>query len=162
MDFLTLPETWIGLSLIIVLGLGLWKGLGPMVAALDKRAERIRRSLVEAEALAGEAERTLSDYKKKQREALAEAERILEHARGEARRIAEQAAIDLEASLKRREQLALDKIAQAEAAALTAVRNQAVDLAIAATADLIRRNLSEAQAGALVDQGLADVARKLN
>lgn len=162
MDFLMLPETWIGLSLAIVLGLGLWKGLGPMVVALDKRAERIRRSLVEAEALAGEAERTLSDYKKKQREALAEAERILEHAKSEAKRIAEQAALDLEESLKRREQLAFDKIAQAEAAALTAVRNQAVDLAIAATADIIRRNLSDAQAGALIDQGLADVARKLN
>ena len=139
-----------------------WKGLKPMLAGLDKRAARIRAALEEAEALRDAAEKTLADYKKKQREALGEAEHILEHARSEARRIAEQAAKDLEVALKRREQLAMDKIAQAEAAALAAVRNQAVDVAVAATASLLRQNLDAGRANALVDQGLAEVARKLN
>ncbi len=162
MGILAAPETWIALSVLIILGLGLWKGLKPMVAGLDKRTERIRAALAEAEALASEAERTLADYKKKQREALSEAEHILEHARNEAKRIADQAALDLEAALKRREQLAFDKIAQAEAAALTAVRNQAVDVAIAATRDLLRGKLDDTRAAALVDQSLSDVASRLN
>jgi len=154
--------TWTGLSLAIVLFFFFWKGLKPMLAGLDKRAARIRAAIDEAEALRDAAEKTLADYKKKQREALGEAEHILEHARAEARRIAEQAGKDLEAALKRREQLAMDKIAQAEAAALAAVRNQAVDVAIAATASLLRQNLDAERGNALVDQGLAEVAKKLN
>lgn len=154
--------TWTGLSLLVVLGLFFWKGLKPMLANLDKRAARIRAALDEAETLRVEAEKTLNDYKKKQREALGDAEHILEHARSEARRIAEQAGRDLEVALKRREQLALDKIAQAEAAALSAVRGQAVDVAIAATARLLRENLDGERADALVEQSLSEVAQRLN
>lgn len=162
MELLKDSYTWTGLALLIVLAAFFWKGLKPMLAALDKRGARIRAAIDEAEALRDQAEKMLADYKKKQREALGEAEHILEHAHAEAKRIAEQAAKDLEVALKRREQLAMDKIAQAEAAALAAVRNQAVDVAIAATAKLLAENLDAERANALVDQGLAEVARKLN
>ncbi len=162
MELLKDTYTWTALALLIVIGFFFWKGLKPLVAGLDKRANRIRSAIEEAEALRDSAEKTLADYRKKQREALGEAEHILDHARAEARRIAEQATKDLEVTLKRREQLAMDKIAQAEAAALAAVRNQAVDVAIAATAQLLRQNLDGERANALVDQGLAEVAQKLN
>jgi len=162
MAFLSDTYTWTAVSLLAVLGFFFWKGLKPMLAGLDKRAERIRRAIEEAEQLREAAEKTLADYKKKQREALSEAQHILEHAEGEARRIAEQAAAELEVALARREQQALDKIAQAEQAALNAVRSQAVDVAIAATAELLRQNLDEQRSSALVDRGLAEVAAKLN
>lgn len=162
MDIFATSEFWLAVALAIFLGLILWKGLRPMLAGLDKRAERIRSAIQEAEQLRDEAEKTLADYKKRQREALSEAEHILQHAQAEAKRIAEQAAKDLEAALARREQLAMEKIAQAEQAALNSVRSQAVDVAIAATADLLRQKLDAERSAQLIDQGLSEVAAKLN
>lgn len=155
-------EFWLAVALVIFLALVLWKGLRPMLAGLDKRGERIRSAIEEAEQLRDEAEKTLADYKKRQREALSEAEHIMDHARAEAKRIADQAAKDLEAALARREQLAMEKIAQAEQSALMSVRGQAVDVAIAATAELLRKNLDEERSARLIDQGLSEVAAKLN
>lgn len=162
MNIFATSEFWLAVALVIFLGLILWKGLRPMLAGLDKRAERIRSAIQEAEQLRDEAEKTLADYKKRQREALSEAEHIIQHAQAEAQRIAEQAARDLEAGLARREQLAMEKIAQAEQAALNSVRSQAVDVAIAATAELLRKNLDAERSAQLIDQGLSEVAAKLN
>ncbi|NIQ95320.1 MAG: ATPase, partial [Desulfuromonadales bacterium] len=36
------PEFWIALSLVIFLGLVVWKGLGPMLKSLDDRAAKIK------------------------------------------------------------------------------------------------------------------------
>ncbi len=50
----------------------------------------------------------------------------------------------------------------AEAEALTAVRNQAVDLALAASRRLLRDNLDEARAARLVDEAIKDLPDKLH
>jgi len=78
------------------------------------RSSRIRNELDEAQALREEAQKTVAEFKRKQRDALKEAEQILDHAKIEAKRLAERAERDLEAALERREQAALDKIAQAD------------------------------------------------
>ena len=74
----------------------------------------------------------------------------------------EQAQADLEQALKRREQQALEKIAQAEAEALGEVRNQAVDLAVAASARLLAENLDEEKSARLVDEAIKDLSDKLH
>ena len=62
-------------------------------------------------------------------------------ARGVNRDDVRKGAEELEASLGRREKMAMDRIAQAEAEALAQVRNAAVDVAAAATRQLIAQNL---------------------
>lgn len=161
-EILSSPETWLALALLTVVGVLLWKGLAPIFASLDRRAERIGGAIAEAEMLREEAEKTLADYKRRQREALGEAEHILEHARAEAERIAEQAGRDLEAQVKRHEQLALARIAQAEQAAVAAVRHQAVDLAIAASALVLGQALDEKRSAELVDRSMEEIAGHLN
>jgi F-type H+-transporting ATPase subunit b len=161
-EILSSPETWLALALLVVVGVLLWKGLAPIVASLDRRAERIGGAIAEAETLREEAEKMLADYKRRQREALGEAEHILAHARAETERIAVQAGRNLEAQIERHEQLALARIAQAEQAAVAAVRNQAVDLAIAASAVVLRQELDEKRSAELIDRSLAEVASKLN
>ena len=64
--------------------------------------------------------------------------------------------------LKRRERMALDKIAQAEAQALADVRNEAVDLAVAAATQILTRHLSLDRAGALIDQSIGELEKKLH
>jgi F-type H+-transporting ATPase subunit b len=160
-EILSTPETWLALSLLILVGAIIWKGLKPALAGLDKRADRIAKAIAEAEMLREEAEKTLAEYKRRQREALGEAQHILDHARGEVDRIAQQAARDLETQIARREQLALAKIAQSEQAAVAAVRGKAVDLAIAASAEALRRQLDDKGSAALIERSLDDVAQKL-
>ena len=95
-------------------------------------------------------------------DALSEAEEILNHAKIEAKRLTTQTEQDLEAALKRREQSAMEKIAQAEAKALQEVRNQAVDVAVAATAKLLEANMDQGRGNALIEESIKSVSGKLN
>jgi F-type H+-transporting ATPase subunit b len=154
--------TWITLALLVVLGLIFWKGMAPITRSLDARAERIRKELDEAQTLREDAQKMLAEYKRKQRDAIKEAEEIVEHAKAEAERLRKTAEADLEASLKRREELAMAKIDQAEQNALSEVRNQAVDVAIAAAAKLIAEKMDEKTAEQLTGEAIKDVGRRLN
>jgi F-type H+-transporting ATPase subunit b len=156
------PEFWVAISFVIFAIFILWKGTKPMLAALDARAERIRADLDQAQRLREEAQHLLAEYQRKERDATKEAEAMLAHAREEAQRLREKAAEDLAASVKRREQQALDRIAQAEAQAEAQVRAQAVDLAIAATRQLLADKLDAKQAAKLVEDAIKDIPEKLH
>ncbi|MYH37892.1 MAG: F0F1 ATP synthase subunit B, partial [Rhodospirillaceae bacterium] len=108
------------------------------------------------------AQGLLADYQRKQRDALQEAEAMLRAAEEEAARLRARAEEDLAASLKRREQQALDRIAQAEAAAQAEVRNTAIDLAVSATRKLLEDRLDEKKAAGLVDRAIDELPGKLH
>lgn len=153
---------WITVSLVIFLAIAAKIGLAPTLAKLDARAERIRKELEEAQALREEAQKLVADHKRRQREALKDAEEIVEAAKAEAKSVRAAAERELEETIKRREQLALDKIAQARAAAEASLRRQAAELAVAAAGRLIADNLDQQRQAALTEQSIAEIGRKLN
>lgn len=156
------PEFWLAIAFATFIIL-LAKPLGGKIgAALDSRSKLIEREIEEAAKLRDEAQTLLANYQRKSRDALKEAEGIIASAEAEARRIREEAATELEASLKRREQLAMDKIAQAEARAVEDVRNAAVDVALAATRKLIEQNLDADKSKALVEDAIRDLPKRLH
>jgi F-type H+-transporting ATPase subunit b len=156
------PEFWVAVAFVIVV-VGGWIKLGPQIAkALDDRAARIKTELDEARSLRDEAEKTLAEYQRKQRDALKEAEAIVAHAKAEAERIGKQAALDLEAALERRTRQAEEKIAQEEAKALAEVRGAAVDIAIAAARRIIAEHLDTRAGGALIDQAISALPQQLH
>jgi len=161
-EFLEAPETWVGLAFLIFVAFMLWKALGPMLKSLDARAARIRAELDEAQRLRDEAQHLLAEYKRKQRDAVKEAEEQMRAAQEEAERQRQRAEADLAVSLKRREQQALDRIAQAETEALAEVRTLAVDLAVGATRKLLAETVDERKAAALVDDAIKDLPKKLH
>ncbi|HTY69132.1 MAG TPA: F0F1 ATP synthase subunit B [Alphaproteobacteria bacterium] len=162
MELLRDPEFWILVAFVVVIVL-LWKPAGRAVTkALDDRAEKIRLDLDRAAKLRTDAQNLLAEYQQKQHDALKDAEAILAQAKADAERLSAQAAADLEASLKRREQMALQRIAQAEQQALAEVRAAAVDIAIAATGKLLSEKLDAAQQDALVDGAIKELQGKLN
>lgn len=153
---------WTAVAFVIFIaavGRQVWRSV---TAGLDKRAEEIRRQLSEAEALRTEAQKMLADYKRKQRDAEKEAQEMLAHAKAESQRMRDKAQQDLAADLERREQVALDKIAQAEANALKDVNVEAIELAVAATARLLRENLDKKTADGLVKSAIQDLEGKLH
>lgn len=156
------PEFWLAIAFAVFIILVAKPLGGKIAAALDSRSKLIEREIEEAAKLRDEAQALLASYQRKSRDALKDAETILANAEAEARRIREDAAANLEASLKRREQLAMDKIAQAEARAVEDVRNAAVDVALAATRELIEKNLDADKSKALVEDAIKDLPKRLH
>jgi len=156
------PETWVAIAFVIfvlLFGSKLWEAL---VGMLDKRAEAVRAELAEAARLRSEAEAMLQDARARREQAVADAKRLLEGATAEAARIAEAAAAEARSSAQRRERMALDRIAAAEKAAVTAVRLAATEIATAAAERLIRSELDEKADAALVDRAIASLPQALS
>ncbi len=156
------PAFWVAVSFVILIA-----GVGRQVyravtGGLDKRADQIRQQLDEAEQLRAEAQKMLAEYKRKQRDAEKEAQEMLEHARLESQRLRENVEEDLAVALKRREHLAVEKIAQAEAAAIKEVRAQAIGLAMAATAKVLTDKLDKKTASELVQSTIDELGNKLH
>ena len=155
-------DFWIGVSLVIFLGLALWMGLSQILGALDQRAERIRTEIEEAEKLREDAQKTLAEYKRKQRDALTEAEEIVQNADASAKRMRERAEKEAEESIQRREQQAMEKIEQAEAQAVAEVRHRAVEVATAAAAELIAKSIDKDKADEMVRESIDRLSKQLN
>ena len=156
------PEFWILVAFVAVIIL-LWKPASRAITkALDDRALKIKSDLERAAKLRTDAQALLAEYQQKQKDALKEAESIMAQAKADAERMAVQAQADLEAALKRREQMALQRIAQAEQQALADVRAAAVDIAIAATGKLLAEKLDAAKQDALVEGAIKELQGKLN
>ncbi|MEO0036302.1 MAG: hypothetical protein RLZZ501_2325 [Pseudomonadota bacterium] len=160
--FYTEAHFWVNVAFLLVIGLA-WRPVARAIAAaLDARSAKIKARIDEALRLREEAQELLATYQRKQRDAMREAEEIIAHAKAEAERLSRQAAQDLEQQMKRREQMALDRIAQAEAQALREVQNAAVEVAIGAATRVIGETLTPAQRGKLVDDSIKVLPGKLN
>lgn len=135
---------------------------GKMMGQLDERAAKIKRDLEEAEKLHQEAQQLFAEYQRKQRNALKEAEEIVAAAEAEAKALVREAEADLKASLERRRKQAEDKIAQAEKQALQEVRATAVEVAVAAAAQVLGQSLQGAAAASQIDRAIGEVKAKLH
>ena len=92
----------------------------------------------------------------------AEAQSIITHAKEEAERIAAQSLRDLDETLRRRQVLAQERIAQEEAKALAEIRSIAVDVAISAARQVIAASLDERRGAAMIDDAIAALPRQLH
>jgi F-type H+-transporting ATPase subunit b len=161
MHFFHDPEFWVLVAAIIFVA-AVYKPVGrALTGGLDARAARIRAELDEARRLREEAERLVAEYRAKQQAAVADAEAIVAHAKAEAERVAAQSARDLELALERRQRMAEERIAQAEAKALDEVRAAAIDVAIAAARDVIAAEIDERRGSALIDQAIVTLPQRL-
>ena len=161
MHLLAEAEFWVLLA-VVVFAIAVWKpARRAVVSMLDQRAMRIQGELAEARKLRDEAEQLLAEYKRKETEATADAQAIIAHAQEEAERIAAHSARELELALQRRQRLAEERIAQAEAKAVDEIRAVAVDVAISAAREVIASEIDENRGGALIDNAIAALPQRL-
>ncbi|MBM3502867.1 MAG: F0F1 ATP synthase subunit B [Alphaproteobacteria bacterium] len=160
--FFASPETWVAAAFIIFVALVAKLAWGKIVAGLDQKSAVIKSEIDEARKLRDDAQALLATYQRKQREALQEAEGIIAQARDQAASMRAEAEKALSEALQRRSDLAVEKIARAEAQAVQEVRELAVDVAVAAAEKLISQGLDPARARGLVDQAIGDLGRKLH
>lgn len=156
------PAFWVAIALIVFI-IAVTKPISKLATkALDDRAAKISSELDEAERLRNEAQDLLAQYQRKQRDAAGEAEAIIQHAKEEAERMDREGRDRLKAALERREKLASDRIQMAEQSAIDRVRTHAVDVAIAATGQMLSESLSAAKADSLIDDTIKQLPERLH
>jgi len=155
------PKNWVVLAFIlffVLFGKTLWRALAGM---LDARAAAVKAELEEASRLRREAESMLRDAQKQRADALADAKALIEGARAEAARVAAAAAAEAEASARRREQMAIDRIAAAEKAAVDDVRLAAAEVATSAARQVLAEELTADADSKLIDQAISQLPAAL-
>ena len=156
------PAFWVAVAFVIffaLAGKALW---GRISAMLDKRASDISKALADAARLREEALKAKQEAERTLGQAQAEGADIIKQAREEAERMQARAAQSLETAVALREQQALDRIAQSEAAATKEVRDTAVDVALSATRALLRDQVGSGRSATLVDEAIAELPRRLH
>jgi F-type H+-transporting ATPase subunit b len=156
------PETWVAVAFVlfvVLLGKVLWSKI---TALLDKRSADIARALRDAETLRAEALKEKANAEKTLAQATAEAEGILKQARDEVAIMQARAAKGLENAMALREQQALDRIAQSEAAASKQVRDTAIDVALGATRALLREQVGSGTTQSHIEQAMAELPKRLH
>jgi|TARA_B100001094_G_scaffold311876_1_gene347954 F-type H+-transporting ATPase subunit b len=154
------PDISVAIAFVIFVVLVAWKGTKKLTAGLDQRADAIRKQLDETQNLREEAQAALASYQRQQRDALVEADEIVAQAKADAERMKVQAENVLTATIKRREEQAVERIAQAEATAIKDVRDQAIELAIGVATKIITEKMTKTVQNELVKDASEDLMKK--
>ncbi len=153
-SFFAEPRNWVVLAFVlffVLFGRKIW---GALAGILDARGVAVKAELEEASRLRREAESMLRDAEKQRADALTEAKALIQGAQQEAARLSAAASAEAEASAKRREQMAMDRIAAAEKAAVDDVRLAAADVATSAARQVIAQGLTVETDAVLIDQAI--------
>lgn len=154
---------WALVGLIIFLAVLVYLKVPAAIGrSLDARADRISKELEEARRLREEAQALLAEYHRKRKEAEEEASNIVAAATREAKAFVEEAKAKTEEYVARRNKLAEQKIASAEAEAINEVRSLAVDLAVTAASKIVSDKVDTQTDGALFKSSLDEVKARLN
>jgi F-type H+-transporting ATPase subunit b len=152
---------WVAVAIVIFAVLFWRKIAAPVAGMLDGRTNAVREALAEAARLKAEAEAMLADAKARQEQAMADAKQILADAHDEAARMSAALAAEAQATAKRREAMALQRIEAAEKSAVNEVRVAAIDIATAAAAQILRQGLDAQTAAAMIDHAITSVPAAL-
>ncbi len=154
---------WALVGLVIFLGIVVYLKVPGMIAkSLDERAAKISKELDEARTLREEAQALLAEYHRKRKEAEKEASDIVAAAGREANAIVEDAKQKTEEYVARRNKLAEQKIASAEAEAIKEVRTAAVELAVAAATRIVADKVDAKASATFFKDSLEQVKSRLN
>jgi len=134
---------WTIVVFLVLLGLLAKFAWKPLLEALEKRQESIRRSLDDAAKARQELERLQTESQRMLAEARAEAESIVARTREDANRLRDEMRQKAQQEAANIVKNAEKQIELETARALQHIRHEAVDLSIAIASKLLQRNVSK-------------------
>lgn len=161
-DLLHNTTVWVAISFVIFIVLAVKLAGKKITGALDAKIASIAAEIETAEKLRAETQALLNDIQQKQRDAQAEANRIVEAAKASALQIQKAAESELGESMARREAQLMDRLKRVEEKAMADIQNHAAELALQATREIVVKSMDDKTGKSLIDQAVASVAKHLN
>lgn len=153
---------WVGVALVIFLGILVWAGVpGLALKALDSRGAKVRAQLDEANRLREEAQALLADIRAQREQTEKLAAEVLANAKEEAQRLQADSQARLAEQIERRGELAERRIATAEAQAAAEVKAAAAEVAAQMAEKVLQSRLAGTKTDPLVDQAIRQLGSKL-
>jgi F-type H+-transporting ATPase subunit b len=137
------------LILLVLLAKYAW---GPLLAALERRQDAIRKSLDDAQQAKQELERLNVESRKILAEARVQADTILSQTRSDASRLRDELKQKAQAEAAGVVKNAERQIEMETVRALQQIRNEAVDISIAIASKLLERNVSKEDNERLIEE----------
>jgi F-type H+-transporting ATPase subunit b len=139
---------------LLLLGILLKFGWGPIMAGLDKREKSIRDLIATSERNARESEELLKQNQVKLAAAAESARELLQQARREAEQAREMIVSEARASAQREKERALEDIAAAKTVALREIAQSSVNTSITLATRILQREVSAADHANLIQEAL--------
>ena len=137
-------------------------GFPLLIGMLDKRIEEIREELKNAENLRVEAQEMLAQYQRKHKDAVKDANAIIENAKQQAKDMQKAAEKELNEVIARREKQLEERIERMKQNARDEIVEYASSLAIAATTEIIADQLDKKSNDKLVDAAIKDISKNIH
>ncbi|NQZ14973.1 MAG: hypothetical protein HRT94_09150 [Alphaproteobacteria bacterium] len=153
---------WVAFSFILFVVVAFKLGRKSVVNGLDGKINEIKSEIDNAERLRVEAQELLAQYQRKQQDAEKEAKDIVKNAKSQAKSIKKNMQIELEDIMARRESQLADRMKRLEENAIAKIQNEAADVAMAATTEMIMQTLDEKTQKNLMDDSIKVVSKQLN
>jgi len=140
--------------LLVLLAKCAWR---PLLEALDKRQDSIRKSLDDAQRARQELEQIHLESKRILGQARTEAEAIVSSTRADAERLREELKQKARAEATNLVKSAERQIEMETARALQQIRQEAVDLSVSIASKLIRKNITKEDNERLIDETIGQL-----
>lgn len=152
---------WYFFSFIIFCAIAYKMGYNRVINKLDSRISQIQSELDQAESLRVEAQELLAQYQRKQRDALKDADEIIENAKKHADEIRKKAEQDIDQQIARKNAQLEQRLKRLEANAVEEMQHYASELAIKATREIIAHNLDQTTRNKLITNSIENVSGRI-
>ena len=153
---------WVAISFVLFCLVAFKLGRKSVLSGLDGKINEVKQEIETAERLRVESQELLAQYQRKQRDAEKESEAIIAHAKEQAKILQKEAETELSDLMDRREVQLKERIQRIEESAIADIRNQAAELAVAATTEVIIQTLDKKAGATLAEHSIQSVAKHLN
>jgi F-type H+-transporting ATPase subunit b len=144
----------------IILFIVLWKFiLKPVKNIISKRQSEIMEDINTADKQKGEAQKYLEEQKRELEDARKEARKIIEVSKITASKVKEEIEERAHEKSKLMMESTLSEIAAEKERSINSVKNQMVEIAMAATEKMIAKSLSEKEHKKLIEESLEEVEK---
>ncbi len=148
---------WTIITFLVVLAILRFTAWKPLMAALTSREEKVRSSLEQAEKARQDAQRLLDENQRQLALAEEQSQRIIREGREMGEKLKVEIVEKANTSSRHMIDQAKDEISREKEKALTQLRSEVADLAIAATGKLLDANLDTPKQRQLVDAAIREL-----
>ena len=152
-------QIWTLVAFVVLLVLLSKFAFKPIADALDRRGETIKKSIEEAEKQRAEAKKLMDDYQKRLAEARAEANKIIEEARGLGENVRKEVVEKANTEASALVQRAQEEIQRQKEKGVQELKDTVASLSVQIASRVIEKEVNEATHRQLVENLIKDLAK---